>query len=167
MATKALDLGSILDALAHKSSRPRYAFMVLNLLCEQADDRGKVGPFVKLNGKDLALRDWVGARLSTMAENVGRRVDLAKRVRDELSDQLPADLLEAQEMVDRVVERRARESGADNFSRVLPDLEAAGFLKRHYEGRITNHANRGGRRNLVCTMSADALAALRRRDTLI
>ena len=40
------DVRQILYRLAQVSSRPRYAFMVLNLISEVADPHGKAGPVI-------------------------------------------------------------------------------------------------------------------------
>ena len=40
------DVRQILYRLAAVSSRPRYAFMVLNLISEVADPHGKAGPLI-------------------------------------------------------------------------------------------------------------------------
>lgn len=163
----AIGVGEILDQLSMASKRPRYAFMVLNLLAEQASDSGRVGPAIELDGEDLTVRDWVATKLSRMAAGAGKRAKVEERVREALQDQLPPDLLEAQAMIDRRVNAKVRASGADNLSRVLGELEAAGYLTRFYEGDITRHHNRGGRRLLVVVVSQDALAALRRRSVLV
>lgn len=161
-------VSQILDNLAEVSSRPRYAFMILHLLAEQAGPTGKAGPIVTDEDDErLTLREYIGKRLSRMSGRDHRRKQLEARVRAELADKLPPDLFEAQQMVDREVAERARTVGADNFSRVVGELESAGYLKRFYEGYRKNHANRGGLRNLVCVLDGDVAAALRRRDRLV
>ena len=39
-------VGGIYAVLAEASNRPRYAFLVLQLIAEIADGRGQAGPFV-------------------------------------------------------------------------------------------------------------------------
>ena len=158
----------ILDRLSDVSSRPRYAFMILHLLAEQAGPGGKAGPIVTDEDQErLTLRDYIGKRLSRMSGRDRRRKQLEARVRAELADKLPDDLFEAQQIVDRQVAERAKLVGADNFSRVVGELERAGYLTRFYQGYRKNHQNRGGLRNLVCVLDPDVTAALRRRDQLI
>ena len=164
----AISVCQILDQLADFSSRPRYAFMVLHLLAERAGPGGKTGPFITdMDQEELTLRDYIGKRLSRMAGRDSRRKQLEQRVRMELADALPADLFEAQEIVDREVAERAKAAGANNFSRVVGELESAGYLTRFYQGYRKNHSNRGGLRNLVCVLDADITAALRRRDQIV
>lgn len=168
MAHNSLNVGQILDTLSEKSTRPRYAFMVLNLLAEQAGPGNKAGPFVLGDtGVPMPLREWIGDRLSRMSGRDKRRKALERRIRASMQDKLPDDLLEAQQLVDIAVADHVRTTGADNASRVFAELERCGYLKRFYQGRITNHENRGGLRNLVCVLDGDAIAALRRRDMLI
>ena len=109
-------------------------------------------------------RGLLGADVLGHAE---RRKQLEARVRAELTDKLPDDLFEAQQIIDREVAERVRSAGADNFSRVVGELERAGYLTRFYQGYRKNHQNRGGLRNLVCVLDPDVNAALRRRDQLI
>lgn len=142
--------------------------MILNLLAEQAGPGGKAGPFIVDDDQErLPLREWVGKRLSRISGRDQRRKQLEARIREELKDQLPNDLFEAQRIVDQTVDERVRAAGADNFSRVVSELEKAGFVERFYEGYRTNHANRGGLRHLVCMIDPDVSAALRRRDRLV
>jgi hypothetical protein len=167
MGNAAISVGQILDKLSEVSRRPRYAFAVLNLLVEQAGPNAKVGPFVHDEEGELSLRKWIGKRLSRLSGRSQRRRKIEERIRRELQEKLPADLFEAQSMVDAAVEEHVRSTGADNFSRVLTELERAGYLSRSYEGYRTNHANRGGLRHVVCILNGDVSAALRRRDILV
>jgi len=142
--------------------------MILHLLAEKAGPGGKAGPIITDEDEErLPLREYIGKRLSKMSGRDGRRRQLEQRVRSELAAKLPQDLFEAQELVDREVAERIRASGADNFSRVVSELERAGYLKRFYQGFRKNHTNRGGLRHLVCVLDPDVNAALRRRDQLI
>lgn len=92
---------------------------------------------------------------------------LARAVAALLGRSAPLAPFGSQEIIDTVVEKHVRATGADNFSRVVTELERAGCVARYYEGYRTNHANRGGLRNLVCVLDADVSAALRRRDMLV
>lgn len=164
----ALSVPQILDQLSDVSTRPRYAFMILHLLAEQAGPEGRAGPIITdVDQEKLTLREYIGKRLAKMSGRDRRRHELEARVRQELADSLPQDLFEAQQLIDREVSDRIRASGADNFSRVVTELERAGYLKRFYQGYRKNHVNRGGLRNLVCVLDPDVSAALRRRDQLI
>lgn len=50
-------LPSIIDVIAQVSTRPRYAFMVLNLIARAAGQGGKAGPYVLRQGQAVRLRD--------------------------------------------------------------------------------------------------------------
>ncbi len=167
MAAAPTDVGQILDRLAEVSRRPRYAFAVLNLLAEQAGPGSRVGPFINDNGEALPLRFWIGKRLARLSGRSQRRRQVEQRIRRDLAGKLPDDLFEAQKIVDAAVEEHVSATGADNFSRVITELERAGYVARFYQGYRTSHANRGGLRNLVCVLDADVSAALRRRDVII
>lgn len=168
MANAAMNVAQIMERLAACSSRPRYAFQVLSLLAERAGPEGKVGPAVVDDDEErLSLRDYIGKRIARLASAGSRRRALETRVRAELAGQLPTDAKEAQALVDRIVDERCRSAGADNFSRVVSELERAGFVARYYQGYRTNHANRGGQRQLVCVLDGDVSAALRARDRFI
>src|SRR3546814_9686194 len=73
-------------------------------------------------------------------------------------------MFEAQWIVDEKVHERVRATGADNFGRVVGELEKCGYIARYYEGYRTPHSNRGGLRNLVCVLDPDVSAALRSRN---
>ena len=167
MASSAMNVGQIIDRLSEVSARPRSAFMILNLLAEQAGPTGKAGPFVEDAGERLTLREYIGKRIAPLSASASRRRLLEKRVRDDLKGKLPSDPGEAEAMIDRHVTERVRASGADNFSRIVTELEKCGYLARSYEGYRTNHRNRGGQRLLACVLNADVSAALRRRDRLV
>jgi len=149
MGKSATTVGQILDRLAEVSSRPRYAFAVLNLLAEQAGPGSRVGPFIQDEQEVLPLRVWVGKRLSRLSGRNQRRRKLEQRIREEMVGKLPDDMLEAQKIIDAAGDQHVRASGADSISRVLSELEKAGLVRRYYQGNRTNHANRGGLRNLV------------------
>lgn len=167
MGRSPTNVGQILDHLSDVCSRPRYAFAVLNLLAEQAGPGSIVGPFIREDGEVLTLRAWIGKRLSRLSGRGERRRKIEQRIRKQLAGTLPDDLFEAQKIVDAAVDQHVRATGADNFSRVISELEKAGYVSRFYAGYRTNHQNRGGLRNLVCVLDADVSAALRRRDMII
>jgi hypothetical protein len=166
MARQAITVGDILDRLSETSKRPRYAFMVLTLLVEQAGPGYKTGPFIREGGAALPLREWLGDRLARMSGRDRRRRCLTEKLVSQMTD-LPEDLFERQRFIDQKVAEHVRATGADNASRVMGELEQCGFLKRHYEGIFTNHENRGGKRHLVCLLDGDAVAALKRGSVLI
>ncbi|HEY6869538.1 MAG TPA: hypothetical protein VI199_07265 [Novosphingobium sp.] len=164
MATPAEDIGSILGRLAAESRRPRYAFMVLNLISDVADDRGKAGPFVARGEQSVPIRDWLCEQLMPLS----RRDDRRQRLRAEVRDDLAARTGQADEArVERAVHERALEVGKTNISRAVSELVQAGLLRRHYAGWCKDHVNRGGGRHAVYTVTPDALSALRRTNRLM
>ena len=144
MANGVMNVGGILDRLSEVSARPRYAFAVLNLLAEQAAPGVKVGPFIHEDGETLTVRCWIGKRLARLSGRSIRRKAIERRIRQELADRLPEDLFEAQQMVDLAVEEHVRMTGADNFTRVISELERAGYVSRFYQGYRPAHQNSGG-----------------------
>lgn len=153
-----LDLPGLLDLLAHSSARPRYAFMVLNLIAGIADPSGKAGPFVQQEGEAVPLRDWLCDALAPMGHRDPRRLALRSRVQDDLQRQgkLPEDPAKAGELVESEARMRVRASGKTNVSRAVSDLVRAGMLLRHYQGFRVDHHNRGAQRQAVYTLSAMA-----------
>lgn len=73
----------------------------------------------------------------------------------------------AAEEIALVIKQRVRRSGKTNISRAVSDLVRAGLLRRHYAGWWKDHQNRGGQRQAVYVVDADALAALRRNTMLL
>lgn len=153
-----LDMPGLLEVLAHSSARPRYAFMVLNLIAKAAGSNGSAGPLVMNAGERVAVRDWLCDALAPMAHRDPRRQALHERVRGELEGEgiLPADPAEAELAIDREVRARVRVSGKTNVSRAVSDLVRAGLLFRHYQGYCIDHHNRGAQRQAVYTLSPAA-----------
>src|SRR3546814_18623895 len=54
-----IDMPSMMEALAQNSARPRYAFMVLNLIASIAGPDGRAGPPVVPDGSPATIRDWL------------------------------------------------------------------------------------------------------------
>lgn len=155
-------LPSIIDVIAQVSTRPRYAFMVLNLIARAAGQGGKAGPCVLRQGQAVRLRDWLCDSLAPMAARDHKRAALAEQVRVELAgqEQLPGDPDAASRLVEQVVLERVRRSGRCNVSRAVSELVRAGLVRRHYEGWRVDHHNRGARREAVYTLLPDTMRAL-------
>lgn len=145
---------ALLDELASASTRPRYAFMLLNLIAEVADDKGSAGPFVSRAGRAVLLRDWLCDALVPMARRAPKRRALTSKICDEL--RLPEHHAgggaEAAAAIDEKVRERVRAAGKANLSRAVTELVKAGLLERHYEGYRVDHKNRGAQRNAVYTL---------------
>ncbi|HEX7742602.1 MAG TPA: hypothetical protein VF442_09255 [Sphingobium sp.] len=156
------DLSALVDRLAHASTRPRYAFMLLSLIAEVARADGSAGPLVAQESGLLPLRDWLCDALAPMGGRDPRRIALAERVRDEMAAQgtLPAEAAAAELAVEEETRQRVRVSGKTNLSRAVSELVAAGLLRRHYQGYRVDHHNRGAQRQAVYTLTGLARALL-------
>ena len=159
---RSLDMPGLLEVLAHSSARPRYAFMVLNLIAKAAGPNGSAGPLIVNEGKKVTVRDWLCDALAPMGHRDPRRQALQERVRGELEGKgvLPSDPAEAERAIDSEVRLRVRVSGKTNVSRAVSDLVRAGLLFRHYQGYRVDHHNRGGQRQAVYTLSPAAQGLL-------
>ena len=162
-----LDMPGLLEILARSSARPRYAFMVLNLIAQISGPDGRAGPLVVHNGVAMPLRDWLCDALMPMGHRDPKRQALVERVQTELASagSLPGNGFEASQIVEREVRRRVRASGKTNVSRAVSDLVRAGMLSRHYQGFRVDHHNRGGQRQAVYTLSPVARMLLRSRGS--
>lgn len=158
-----LDMPSLLEVLAQFSSRPRYAFMVLNLIAQVARTDGSAGPTIFAAGSSVTLRDWLCDALTPMGQRDPRRIALEHKVRDELRalDRLPSKETEARAVVDDEIRARVRASGKTNVSRAVSELVKAGLLTRHYQGYRVDHHNRGAKRQAVYTLAEAARGLMR------
>ena len=76
-----LNLPDIIERIADVSPRPRYAFMVLNLIAKAASKaNGSAGPYVVENGRRIPLRDWLCDSLVPMAKRDARRRSIVDEV---------------------------------------------------------------------------------------
>lgn len=167
MGAGPLTVGQIVSTLAQVSRRPRYAFMVLNLISEAAGPDGKAGPYVEVKGQQIPLRDWLSDCLAPLSHDERRQADLRRRLMAEMKKELPRNHAEAERLVERALQARIRSSGKTNISHAVSDLVKAGFMTRHYEGWIRSHVNRGAQRHAVYVVDGDVLAALRRGTQLL
>jgi hypothetical protein len=159
----ALDVPSLLELLAQCSSRPRYAFMILNLIAQVAKADGSAGPYVADGQAAVPLRDWLCDALTPMGQRDPRRIALEQRVRDEMEESgtLPDAPDEARLAIEEEVRNRVRASGKTNVSRAVSELVKAGLLRRHYQGYRVNHHNRGAQRQAVYTLAEAARGLMR------
>ena len=154
-------VGGIFAILAKFSKRPRYAFLVLQLVAEAADARGKAGPYVHLSEGPFTLRDWLCRQLLPLSDRGGRRAALRQRVKASIEQSLTGDVEFDRHLLDRAVEEQVLSVGRANVSRAISDLVRAGMITRHYCGYATNHHNRGGGRHAVYIVSPNILSLLR------
>ena len=158
------EVSGLLGTLARTSTRPRYAFMMLCLIAEVADEKGSAGPWVRTEEGHVPLREWLCDALSQMAERDAKRRALVERVEAELagSGRLPADPQQARWVIEEEVLNRVRQSGKTNVSRAVSELVQAGLLRRYYQGYCVDHENRGARRQAVYSLTGKALMLLGR-----
>lgn len=164
VARRSMDTPALLASIAAASSRPKFAYMLLQLIAEIADERGSAGPNVLVDGAAMPVRDWLCDALVPMAQRAARRRSTVETVRADLArdEGLPADREEAERIIDGKVRERVRSSGRCNVSRTVSDLVRAGLLRRHYQGYRVDHENRGAQREAVYTIMPEALTVLRR-----
>jgi hypothetical protein len=161
-AGPALDLPAILERLADVSNRPRYTFMVLNLIAKAAGPSGRAGPYVGEANRKVPVRDWLSDAMMPMAQRDPKRIATTIAVREELAraGRLSADPVEARATVDAEVRQRVLRSGRCSISRAVSDLVKAGLVRRYYQGYRVDHANRGAQREAVYMLTPQAAQAL-------
>ena len=54
-----LDMPALVELLAQCSARPRYAYMVLDLIAKVAGTNGSAGPLVLHGGSAVPIREWL------------------------------------------------------------------------------------------------------------
>lgn len=157
-----LGMPELIERIAAHSRRPRYAFMVLNLIAKAAGEGKSAGPYVDDGSGRVPLRDWLCDALVPMAQRNTRRRAIVEEVLANLQrrNELPADPKAAEQLLDEEVRARVRKSGRCNVSRAVSDLVRAGFLHRHYQGYRVDHSNRGAQREAVYTITDEAALAL-------
>lgn len=157
-----LELPAILERLAKSCERPRYSFMVLNLIAQAGARSGSAGPYIREGDRLIPIRDWLCDALLPVAQRDPRRLAVSEKVRRELEIEraLPADPEVAQRLVDERVGERLRRSGRTNVSRAVSELVRAGLVTRHYQGYRVDHRNRGAQRQAVYTIVPEARRAL-------
>ncbi|WP_251007786.1 hypothetical protein [Sphingobium sp. BHU LFT2] len=157
-----LDLPAVLERLARISSRPRYTFMVLNLIARAAGGSNSAGPYVEDKGRAVPVRDWLSNALLPMAQRDARRRAVVDQVRRDLTCKglLPPNQDAAERLIADEVRERLLHSGRTNVSRAVSDLVRAGLIHRHYQGYRVDHCNRGAQREAVYTITPAVHAAL-------
>lgn len=160
--THMVGVGGIYAVLTDVSARPRYAFLLLQLVAELADERGHAGPFVACASGQMLLRDWLGTQLLPLSEQKRRRAALRARVEASLKPQLTGNLEIDDARIDQAVEEQVLAVGRANVSRAISDLVRGKLMTRHYVGYATNHHNRGGGRHVVYVVEPWVLRLLRR-----
>jgi hypothetical protein len=157
-----LDLPGLLERLTRVCERPRYSYMVLNLIAQASARTGKAGPYVHVGETLVPIRDWLCDALVPLAQRDPRRRGIAQRVRQDLASRgiLPSEPEVAEKLVEEEVAKRIRHSGRTNVSRAVSELVRAGLIRRHYQGFRVDHHNRGAQRQAVYTVTEEARSAL-------
>lgn len=160
-----MNVAAILDRLTSVCERPRYSFMVLNLIVEAGGETGRAGPYIRDGNKRVPVRDWLCEAMKPVARRDPRRIAIAQRVRKELEAEnaLPENEDEAAGLIEAQVDKRIQRSGKTNVSRAVTELVRAGLVRRHYQGYRVDHQNRGAKRQAVYTVVEEARRALRAR----
>ncbi|MEY2925742.1 MAG: hypothetical protein RL367_219 [Pseudomonadota bacterium] len=160
-------IGTIFAKLAAGSARPRYAFLVLQLIAEAANGQGRAGPTIVRGDAAVLLRDWLCAQLQPMSERDDRRGALRARVAAGLQGQLTGEADHDEALLRNAVNDHVLLVGRANVSRAVSDLVRAGLVRRHYAGYATNHVNRGAGRHAVYVVEPDVLSALGKPGAMI
>lgn len=158
------DLPGILERLAATCERPRYSFMVLNLIAQASAGTGCAGPYISQGDERVSVRDWLSQALSPVARREHQRIAMIARASRDLAaaGQLPTDPGQRELAIDAEVQRRLQHSRRTNVSRAVSELVRAGLIQRHYKGYRVDHVNRGAQRQAVYTVRQDVRIALAR-----
>ncbi|WP_410487128.1 hypothetical protein [Sphingobium baderi] len=158
----AAGLCDVVHAIAKHSSRPRYTFMVLDLIARAARANGQAGPLVRDGEALVPIREWLAATIAPSAARHHQRRATIGKLRSALaaSGALPSDPVEAERFVEAQVNERVRDTGMTAVSRAVSELVRAGLIKRHYQGYCVDHENRGAGRHAVYTVTEAVRAAL-------
>lgn len=159
------DMSQIMRTISAASARPRYTYMVLDLISRVAGPGGAAGPHVREGERLVPIREWLAGAIAPSASRHHLRKATIAEVRRELAGRglLPPDRAEAERVVQAEVADRILASGMTAVSRAVSELVRAGLIRRHYQGYRVDHANRGAQRLAVYTVPADIMAALERR----
>lgn len=161
-ADQAAGLSDIVRVIAAHSSRPRYTFMVLDLIARAARPNGEAGPLVRDGQALIPIREWLATTIALSTSRNHQRRDTVARVRASLAaaGELPVDPVEAERIVEAQVSERIRDTGMTAISRAVSELVRAGLIQRHYQGYLVDHENRGAQRHAVYTVTPAVRAAL-------
>jgi len=155
-------LPDVVRTIAEHSTRPRYTFMVLDLIARVARANGQAGPLIGEGDALVPIREWLAATIAPSAARHHQRRTTREKVRAALaaSGELPTDANQADQMIDAHVSERIRETSLTAISRAVSELVRAGLIKRHYQGYRIDHENRGAQRHAVYTVTDEVRTAL-------
>ncbi|HEX7871637.1 MAG TPA: hypothetical protein VF475_01915 [Sphingobium sp.] len=157
-ASNSQNIAELIERITASSKRPRYAFLVLNLIVDAAGQGESAGPYVQVGAQRHPIRDWLCDALMPLAQKGTRRQTIAEKVQADLRAEglLPDNPEDAGILVDKEVRRHVRRSARCNVSTAVSDLVRAGLLRRHYQGFRVDHHNRGAQREAVYTLTSEA-----------
>ncbi|BAV66785.1 MULTISPECIES: hypothetical protein [Sphingomonadales] len=161
-ARRTIGIPDIVRTIAEHSARPRYTFMVLDLISRVARANGQAGPLVRDGEALVPIREWLATAIAPSGARYHQRRATAGKVRAALAakGELPADTAEAERIVEAQVSERIRDTGMTAISRAVSELVRAGLIERHYQGFLVDHENRGAQRHAVYTITPAVRAAL-------
>ncbi|WP_119034476.1 hypothetical protein [Hephaestia caeni] len=159
---RAAGLPDIVRMIAEHSTRPRYTFMVLDLIARVARPNGEAGPLVREGETLVPIREWLAATIAPSGARHHQRRATIEKIRAELATrgELPGDRTDADRLVEAHLGERIRETGMTAISRAVSELVKAGLIRRHYQGFFVDHENRGAQRHAVYTVTDEVRAAL-------
>lgn len=161
-APATIGVPDIVRTIAEHSARPRYTFMVLDLIARVARSNGEAGPLVREGEALVPIREWLATAIAPSGARHHQRRATAAKVRAALAakGELPTNMAEADRLVDAQISERVRETGMTAISRAVSELVKAGLIRRHYQGHFVDHENRGAQRHAVYTVTDAVRAAL-------
>lgn len=159
---QATGIPEVVRTIAEHSARPRYTFMVLDLIARVARANGEAGPLVRDGDALVPIREWLAATIAPSGARHHQRRATVDKVRAAIANrgELPVDPAEADRLVDEEVNERIRNTGMTAVSRAVSELVKAGLLRRHYQGFLVDHENRGAQRHAVYTVTDAVRTAL-------
>lgn len=127
-----LTLPGILRRLTDVCERPRYSYMVLNLIAQASSTTGSAGPYVREGDKLIPIREWLSDALMPIAHHDAKRAIVTERVRSDLlaRDMMPARADQAETLIREMVDQRLRHSALTNVSRAVSELVRAPLCQR-------------------------------------
>ena len=148
-----MDMHALLMRIGETTRRPRYAFLVLNLIAKGADAEGSCGPFIEHRGNIMTVRSWLAEMLHPIVRHAARR-------RPEGNAELVNELDVVRSSDQGRCDVQERRPGLTNISTAVSDLVRAGLLSRYYAGYRVDHLHRGGQRHAVYRVAPEVRAAL-------
>jgi hypothetical protein len=117
--------------------------------------------------RDVTIDVWLGWFAEAVLEAQTRRINaigfLIAKTRAKVAARLESN---DPAQIDAALAQEALVIGKANVGRAVSDIVRAGLVRRHYDGRVTDHCNRGDERLAVYAVAPSILNAIRSRPTL-